>query len=274
MIAKTKAFFKEVLRLTQIPEMLILPGQLSYFFVLAIFPTITLISFFLAYFKFPGDVFYNFLSSAFSPSLANYLISSSLIVKTKNVQSIFITVFALFLSSNGAASIITTSNMIYGVENKNFIRRRVKAIIMILTLLIIFLFMLLIPMYGNQVILLIESLSIKQSIITKIVYFINLLQGPLAWFIIFVFIKLIYTIAPDKKVSSKSVNKGAIFTTTGWILITWGYSYYINNFADYSVLYGSLANVVILLLWFYFISVVFTLGMAFNQGNELETSKA
>ena len=76
--------------------------------------------------------------------------------------------------------------------------------------------------------------------------------------------------APDKKMPSTNVNGGAIFTTIGFILITKLYSFYIAEFANYSVFYGSLANIVILMLWVYFLSYVFVIGMAMNYHEEME----
>ena len=76
--------------------------------------------------------------------------------------------------------------------------------------------------------------------------------------------------APDKKIPSQNVNGGAIFTTIGFILITSLYSYYIQEFANYSIFYGSLANIVILMLWVYLLSYVFVIGMAMNYHEELE----
>lgn len=76
--------------------------------------------------------------------------------------------------------------------------------------------------------------------------------------------------APDKKIPSRSVNGGAIFTTLGWILITAVYSYYINTYANYSVFYGSLANIVMLMLWVYLLSYILVIGMAMNYHEELE----
>jgi uncharacterized BrkB/YihY/UPF0761 family membrane protein len=76
--------------------------------------------------------------------------------------------------------------------------------------------------------------------------------------------------APDKKIPSHNVNGGAIFTTFGWIGITALYSYYINTFANYSVFYGSLANIVVLMIWVYFLSYAFVIGMAMNYHQDLE----
>ena len=52
--------------------------------------------------------------------------------------------------------------------------------------------------------------------------------------------------------------------------ITSLYSFYINNFANYSVFYGSLANIVVLMIWVYFLSYAFVIGMAMNYHQDLE----
>ena len=76
--------------------------------------------------------------------------------------------------------------------------------------------------------------------------------------------------APDKKFLSRSVNGGALFTTMAWIGITELYSLYISKYANYSLFYGSLANIVILMLWVYFLSYAFVIGMAMNYHQDLE----
>jgi uncharacterized BrkB/YihY/UPF0761 family membrane protein len=76
--------------------------------------------------------------------------------------------------------------------------------------------------------------------------------------------------APDKKLISRHVSGGALFTTVAWIGITSLYSYYIANFANYSVFYGSLANIVILMIWVYLLSYAFVIGMAMNYHQDLE----
>ena len=76
--------------------------------------------------------------------------------------------------------------------------------------------------------------------------------------------------APDKKLVGKHISGGALFTTAAWIGITSLYSFYINNFANYSVFYGSLANIVVLMIWVYFLSYAFVIGMAMNYHQDLE----
>ena len=78
--------------------------------------------------------------------------------------------------------------------------------------------------------------------------------------------------APDKTIKSKSTTYGAIFTTIVWIISTEVYSFYVSSFAKYNLLYGSIANLLILLLWVYLLSYIFVLGMALNASREPEES--
>ena len=72
------------------------------------------------------------------------------------------------------------------------------------------------------------------------------------------------------KVKSSETTTGAIFTTIGWILATEIFSFYISYFAKYNLLYGSVANLLVLFLWIYLLSYIFVLGMALNASSREE----
>ena len=85
--------------------------------------------------------------------------------------------------------------------------------------------------------------------------------------ILYLNIKLLYVMAPDEKVLSITTTKGAIFTTIGWVLASEIYSLYIGAFSNYDKFYGSISNILILLLWIYILSYIFVLGMIINAGS-------
>ena len=228
------------------PEMLVLPGQLAFFFILSMVPTITLIGYGAGLLNLSTDVIYNFISSAFSKNIASILIvNPSRALGAKYIVTIL---FGYYFASNGAASIIVTSNTIYGIDNTSFIKRRIKAFLMTLIIILLFIFMIIVPVLGTKITEMVAYVNMNQSVTNKILSVFNFLKGPITWFIMFVFIKMIYTMAPDKKVESRYVNKGAIFTTIGWVLATNIYSYYIVHYAKYDVFYGGLANIIVLML--------------------------
>lgn len=58
---------------------------------------------------------------------------------------------------------------------------------------------------------------------------------------------------------------GAVFSTIGWIVFSWGYSLYIVHFPSATTLYGGLAAVCLIMLWVYFCMVILLLGAEVNK---------
>lgn len=256
-------FIKRIWKIITRPEMLVLPGQLAYFFLLAIVPTVTLLAYGATFFHISFDFLTNFLSKAFGSEVATLVIP---IVQDVNINiQFFITLFiGFYAASSGAASIIITSNQMYGLANTSFLRRKVKALVMTFILIILLMFLIMIPVFGTQIAELVQYVNLNAAVTSTIVFTIHLVKGPISWFIIFFLIKILYTVAPDQEIFSCTNNYGALFTTVGFILSTAIYSYYINHFAHYSNLYGGLAQFVVLMVWLYLLAYIFVIGIAIN----------
>ena len=249
--------------------MLILPGQIAFFLFLSVVPTLTLIGYACSYLNLSNDLVQSFLSNILSQNVADLLVP--ILTATEITPAFFISLgVGYFVASNGMSSIIVASNTIYGIKDSGFFKRRLKAIVMELVIVMLFLFLLIVPLLGNSIIELLHHLNLDTETTSIVISIFDFLGGPYSWLIIFLFIKTIYTMAPDKKFLSRSVNGGALFTTMAWIGITELYSLYISQYANYSLFYGSLANIVILMLWVYFLSYAFVIGMAMNYHQDLE----
>jgi len=57
---------------------------------------------------------------------------------------------------------------------------------------------------------------------------------------------------------------GSIFTTIGWMIISLGFAYYVNNLVNYSKIYGSIGAVMVLLIWLFLSAMVIILGGELN----------
>ena len=165
---------------------------------------------------------------------------------------------------------IITSNEIYKIKSDNVLRRRLKAIGMTSILVGIFLFLILVPVCGDTIFELIKKTSTNQTLTDTIYKIYQIIKYPISILVVYLNIKLLYVLAPDKKIRSQTTTKGAIFTTISWILATEIYTFYIGTFSSYDIFYGSISNIVILLLWIYILSYIFVLGMAINAGNTTE----
>jgi membrane protein len=69
------------------------------------------------------------------------------------------------------------------------------------------------------------------------------------------------------------VSTGAITATVLWVVASVAFSLYVNNFGSYGKTYGSLAGVVVLLLWLYITALVVLLGAELNAETEGQTKK-
>lgn len=262
-------FFKKVISIITKPEMRVLPGQLAFFFVLSIIPLIALIGAIASRFSIPLEALDQYLLSALPGSVAE-LFSSAVTRDSINFNIVVFFFSAFLLASNGTHSMIITSNEIYKIKSDNILKRRLKAIGMTSILLGIFLFLILVPVCGDTIFAIIKEESNNQGLINFIYRVYQVIKYPLSILVVYFNIKLLYVLAPDKKIRSKTTTTGALFTTISWILATEIYTFYIGSFSSYDVFYGSISNIVILLLWIYILSYIFVLGMAINAGNTKE----
>ncbi len=268
-IKKTLSNFRKIIKR---PEMQILPGQLAFFFVLAVVPILTLISYAATFFHLPINSITDFISNTFSANVASTIVPS-LTEANFSFSFIFLIVVSFFIASNGCKSLILTSNTIYGIKPKRELNTRIKALIMTILLVMLFLFILIVPLFGNLILSLFEKIITNEKVLESIYLTFRILKGPITWLILFIITKLLYTMAPDKKIPSASVNLGSLFTTIGWTLLTAIYSYYITNVAVYDRLYAGLSNIVILMLWVYLLAQIFTIGLALNYREEKQLAK-
>lgn len=258
-----KPYIKRIFNLITRPEMKILPGQLAYFLVLAIFPLLTLFGYIGSRIFFFVPPFIDVIDKLIPNSVLQIMlpfIEDSHI--TGNV--LFFMIIGFILVSNGTYSIIITSNELYNIKNEDYLKNRIKALFMIILLMFLFVFIFVVLAYGNIIIEELMKISFLKSVSNHIYFVFMLLKWPIAFVLIFWILKIIYTISPDEKIPSKFMNKGALFTTVCWIVTTSIYSYYVSNIANYSLFYGSISSIIVMMIWIYMLTYIFVMGIAIN----------
>lgn len=247
-------------------EMGILPSGLAFSFFFAVIPILSILFYMLTTFNFSVDAIQNFLNDTFPKGVVNLL--QPVFIEDLSISSFITLLMGLFVTVNGCSAIIIASNTIYGVKNASYFKRLIKALLLTVIMFALLAFIVIVPLLGNSFILLLSNLGTfvqDNQFLIKITY--TILQVPFSLIIIFILIKLLYTLAPDKKIANKYTTKGALFTTVMWLVLTIVFSYYINNIARYDLVYGNLANIVILMFWFYLLAYVFVIGMIINKEN-------
>lgn len=80
---------------------------------------------------------------------------------------------------------------------------------------------------------------------------------------IFIFAAL-YHYTPCRRLTWKEVIPGAIFSTIGLVVVSMGFAFYVNNFGNYSRVYGSIGAVIVLLTWLFLLAVIIIMGGELN----------
>ena len=260
---RIKHYFKKLFQIINLKEMGILPGHLAFFLVLTIMPLLTLVSYISSYFNLSLlDI--SSLATDFMPTEVSEIIFPILYNNDSVKFSLFFMLIGFFIASNGAHSIILISNTLYKIKDKGYISRRIKAILMTIMLMSIFVFSLVFLAFGDKILEFVLSINVFPNLSPAITTVFSQIKYPIGFIIIYFVIKTLYSMAPDVKIGSKNTTKGAIFTTLGWIFITGVYSYYANHLANYDLFYGGISNLIVLMVWIYIISYIFVIGIAIN----------
>lgn len=270
---KARDFIVKIFKLLMKPEMRILPGQLAFFLVITVIPLVALIATMAAALSISTEAIRVAISSSVPSEIAS-IINSIIGGDGINFNIIVFYFSAFLLASNGTYSMINTSNEIYKFKPNNAIRRRVKAIVMTFILVGLFLFLIAVPVFGSTIFDIIKQVTGSTTLVIVLQNILHILKYPIILLILFFNIELMYIIAPDEEITTKTTTKGAIFTSIGWILSTEIFAFYISKFASYDVFYGSISNILILLLWVYILSYIYVLGMVINASNyKIETEE-
>ena len=263
---KAKLFMKKIFKLLMKPEMRILPGQLAFFLVMTLIPLVALIAAIASTLSISTEGLRTAIENSVPSSVAS-IFSSVISGNGLNFNMIVFYISAFILASNGAYSMINASNEIYKVQPNGVVSRRLKAVTMTFVLVGLFLFLLLVPVFGNTLFDILKEATNDNIVVRIIKEMMVFLKYPIILLILYMNIKLMYVIAPDKEIPGKTTNKGAIFTTGGWVIATEIFAFYIEKFARYDVFYGSVSNILILLLWIYLLSYIYVLGMVINASD-------
>ena len=255
-------------------------AELGFYFLFALFPTLISAASIL------GLVARG--ASGFYLKLLDYLAlvipaaAFSIVVDTFNETAAVVTtgkitfglVAALWSASVGFSAIQDSLNTVYKVkETRPYWRARGSAILVTLLLAIINTFALATLLVSDLLVRL-ADLDIHQAIPR---YAVVVALRSVAWIITFALITLffavIYYFAPDVKTSRwRWFTPGAAVGIFGWIVASLALRLYLHYFNTFSMTYGSLGAVIILLTWFYLTGLMLLIGAEFNS--EIEAAAA
>lgn len=240
-----------------------LAAQMTYHFVLAMFPMLIFLLTLLPAFNIDQSRITDMLSSA--PSETSSIIKSVIGDVTKNSSGGLLSVgliLAIWSASNGMTAIMNSFNVAYDVEDsRNGILLKLLSVVFTIVMGFVFLIAMALPTLGSAIS---HYLFGPLGLDSQIKWIFTLLRVVLPLIIILLLFIVLYSVAPNVKTKFRSVLPGAIFTSVIWLLGSFAFGWYISNFGNYSKTYGSIAGIIILLIWLYLTSFIIIIGAEIN----------
>lgn len=253
-------FFKELYSRVGSHHLTAFSAQMAYFFVLAIFPFMIFLFAILSRL----EVAYDFMSSSnleFIPqealTVVQEYIKNNLAEDSGSVLSVSI-LAALWSASKAVGALQRALNAAFEVGGR-------KSPLIAIGLSLIFtmglsfsvVVMLILPSFSSQVI---DAIRLYIPIPEALVTLFRFVRWALVIAVPFLVLSQMYQHLPNLKLRFVEILPGTVFSYFGWIGISFLFSFFIQNFSNISLVYGSLAAFVVLMIWFYFTGMILMLG--------------
>jgi membrane protein len=245
-------------------DVLAMGAQLTYYLILSFFPFLIFVFAVLSFSDISVSDAMTHISQVL-PQLSDQMIVDvfSELQQSRNGSLLSLGLLAaLWSASNGVNAIIKALNKAYDEEeNRPFWKvRGISFIFTIILALMIFLSLILL-IFGKwigETIYRVTLLPGNFEVLWGVAQYVIPLITMAAAFV------LIYKFTPNLRLRFQEVLPGAVFATIGWVITSLLFSFYVNNFGNYTKTYGSIGGIIVLLTWLYLSSILIILGGEIN----------
>jgi membrane protein len=274
-----KTFIKHLWRKLNTDDVVNRAAILSFYFLLALFPLLLFLTALLGYFVDAGtELRRNLLTylGGIVPVSASDFINTTVDEISQNSSGgklWFGLLTSLWFASSGMGAIIEALNVAYDVkETRAWWRRSLLAILLTIALAALIITALALMFYGSQIA---EGIANRYGFGAAFIAAWTIVRWLFVLIFVFLAFVLIYYFAPDlHEQQLRWLTPGAAVGVILWLLVSFLFGSYLNVYNTYSVVYGSLGAVIILLLWFYLTGVTILIGGEVNSIIEQAAARA
>jgi membrane protein len=253
-------------------------AELAFYFLFALFPTLFSASFIVGLVAQSASQFYDKLLAYLALVIPTQALGTVLLTFNETTASAtggkltFGLVAAVWSASVGISAIQDSLNTVYKVkENRSYFVARFNAIG--LTIMLTFIVTLVLSaMLGGDFAAALAARMIDNHWMVSLIGIAARVAGwTIATALLALSFAVIYYFAPDLKTRRwRWLTPGSAFGILGWLVASLGLRLYLNFFNSYSITYGSLGAVIILLTWFYITGLMILVGAEINS--EIESA--
>ncbi|MBK5253333.1 MAG: YihY/virulence factor BrkB family protein [Peptostreptococcaceae bacterium] len=242
-----------------------LAANMAYYLLLALFPFLIFLLGVFSYTPLSIVEVSDALSSILPEETVDLILVTVQEVLNDNNTALFSVAMlvTILISTRGANALIKGVNRAYGVtETRPFLVTSGIKIFVTISIPFFAIMSFLLIAIGK---LLLDQVTVWFNLPMDVQLMITVLRYGVSIFMLLFYFTLFYKFVPNLRISFRKIFIGSIFTTFGWIATSMLFSFYINNFANYTRVYGSLGSIIALLLWINMSSMIILIGAEINM---------
>ncbi|RNA69355.1 YihY/virulence factor BrkB family protein [Alteribacter keqinensis] len=261
---QTISFFKELINEFQKDDVPLLAAAQAYYYLLSAVPLMVLLLSIIPYLNIQPETAISVLQSVMPDETATIFEETVVdVVSTERGGLLTIGIIGtIWTASLAVNAFIQAQNNAYNVkETRSFLKARFLSIVLTICIVFALVLALALPIFGDVIITFVSSYI---TLPPETEQLIRILRWVVSIIVIAVILTALYHYAPNKYKPFRHAIPGAVFATISWQLVSFGFSFYVSNFGNYTATYGSLGGVVILMLWFFITGIILVVGGEIN----------
>lgn len=239
-------------------------AQAAFFLILSAFPFVILILTFTRFLPVTQSDFMFMVQELLPAEMEVWVIEilQELIDNSGNTLMSFSIIIALWSAARGILSISNGLNSVFRTEeSRNYFLLRSIATLHTLIVAVALVILLVVFVFGNS---LYQVVLNRFAFLNNIVTLILSVRVAVGFVLLFLMFVAMYKGLPNHKLSLRQATPGALFCALSWMIVSFGFSIYVNHFSNYSRIYGSLAGIAIAMVWVYMMMVLVLWGGELN----------
>ena len=170
-------------------------------------------------------------------------------------------VFSLWLPVRATDCLLYALRRAFGTVQRSSWRQKLRTLLFTLGLMVTLALSLLLITVGRRAL---RYVSVRLGLLPWVAEAWNVLRFALLAAVLLTALSVLYRMALDRPHPLRQMMPGVLTSLTAWMVLSVGFSYYVEHLADYTRLYGSVTAVVVTLLWLYMSAMVLILGAELN----------
>ena len=237
--------------------------QCAYYVILSFIPFLILLFSIIQFTTIGKEAIIFFARDLIPGNIGNFVEGVVKEVSFKSIGTLSVSaIFLLWSAGKGFYALSKGFHHIYETQKDyNYWVLKLKSMVYTIIFIVMIIVVLLVITFGSTIV---EFLQEKYMGINWAINIILNLRVLWQFLLLFLVFWLMYIFVPNHKVKYRTQIPGAIFASIGWYVLSWGFSIYLDVFKNFSIIYGSLTSIMLLMIWVYWCMYILLFGAEIN----------